>query len=247
MVEKLEKPTDEIELKHKDVYESPDWKALNGLDRAQLLLVAEGVKPGTIIGGNHKTFLKLVEKLGLQAIQTNDPHSLDPIYEVASPEIISDCYRSELVLPEGANYSESHKINGKFLGYPECCTEEYIHSQKNLKARKSFSPKKIISNFDFELMQLFRSGKSYSEQLDFRPPSFTPCSAHCDNALRLLGQWKKILEKGDPEAAKGLQYFNQKNSPTGKWHRTEIEKGSEGKKAESILRKIRESVASIFK
>ncbi len=236
----------QIELKHKEVYDSPEWKSLNELDRAQLLLVAEGVKSGTIIQGDNKYFLNVVEGLGLHAVKTSDPYNVHPIFEVSSPAVMSQYYRENLVAPEKEKMSYFHEINGKFLGYPECCTKEYNNPQKNLKARKAFSPKKFISNLNFELIQLFNSGKPYPGQLDFRPPSFTPCSAYCGNALKVLGIWESVLQAGDPEAAKVLQHFNRSNSPTFNWHKEEVRSEMRKKEVTSVVGRVKKAFTDFW-
>jgi hypothetical protein len=223
----MEIKTDKIEvtepkLKFADIYNSPEWKKLEAIGRAQLLLVAEGVKPGTIIDGNLTTFQKIIQKMGLAIHQNTEPYRLTPVYEVASSAVMSERYRDLLTLPEKVTDNDYHRLNGKFLGYPVCCIEEYNNPQKNLAARKKFSPYKFISNVDFGLTQLLEKGETYPEELDFCPPAFTPCSATCPEALRVLKQWKEIILSADKEAGKELQMFNWRGSPIGRVHFVEL-------------------------
>lgn len=216
--------TKEDKLRFKEIYQSFEWKQLDSVDRAQLLLVAEGVKPGAIIGGDFTNFKNVVKKMGLVATLNTHPFILYPVYTVSTPQRISEYYRKVLSVPEGITPEEFHRINGEFLGYPPCCIEEYIKPQNNLEARKKYSPSKVISNVDFEVAQLLEKGKIYSEELDFCPPAFTPCSAYCPRALEILRTWKEILELADLEAAKELQIFNWQIEPYSQAHEEELKK-----------------------
>jgi hypothetical protein len=217
----------EPKLKFAEIYDSPEWKELGPIDRAQLMLVAEGVKPGTIIGGNLSTFQNIVQKMGLKTHLNTEPNELWPVYEVASPAVMDERYHDLLALPKESTSDDYHKINGKFLGYPVCCTEEYNNPQKNLAARMKFSPHKFISNVDFELTQMIEKGETYPEELDFCPPAFTPCSATCPEALRVLKQWKDIILLGDKDAAEELQMFNWRGSPVEKIHAAKLDERSD--------------------
>ncbi len=50
----------------KDLYKSEEWKSLNEIDRAQLLLVIEGLKRGTMIRGNWTSFIDILKKNGFK-------------------------------------------------------------------------------------------------------------------------------------------------------------------------------------
>jgi len=182
--------SENTELKFRNIYTSPEWQDLDPINRAQLIMVAEGVKPGTIIGGNLSSFLKIIEKMGLEASLNTHRFQMAAVYDVATPEVMNK-YRLRLLTADiSATKAECHRINGEFLGYPACCTEEYNNPQKNLKARIAKSPNKFISNVDFELQGMIETTGHYPDELDFCPPSFTPCSANCENALCVLGKWK---------------------------------------------------------
>lgn len=94
-------PDKEINLRFKDVYESVEWKKLDPVDRAQLLLVAEGVKPGTIINGDFTHLPKIVEKLQLDAVletESNLVTRMGPLYRIAPKEKLSQFIRDNISL-----------------------------------------------------------------------------------------------------------------------------------------------------
>src|SRR3989344_1182395 len=123
-------------LKFAEIYNSAEWKELAPIARAQLLLVAEGIKPGTIIEGNFTSFQEIIRQMGLATHLNSEPFLLQPVYEVASAATLSEHRRDFIALPEKVTQEDYHKINGKFLGYPACCTEEYNRPKKNMAERK---------------------------------------------------------------------------------------------------------------
>lgn len=217
--------TEKIKLRFPEVYQSPEWQALPSIDRAQLLLVAEGLKPGTIIGGNFTGFQKIIERLGLDTHLNSESNELNPVYEVATPEAMDTYYHQLVNLPEKAPEGEHHRITGRFLGYPACCTEEYITPQKNREAITRAYPDthEEIPNVEYEARQLVEQGKPYPEELDYAPPTFTPCSAACEHALARLTKWRGALQAGDPIAARDLQLFNWQSEPYRSEHAQELE------------------------
>lgn len=227
----LESSGERVELRFPEIYQSPEWRELPKLDRAQLVLVAEGVKPGTIISGNVTSFQKIVEQMGLATRRNTESWDLDPVYEVASPEVLSERYRELVALPEEASPDALHQLNGKFLGYPECCTEEYVNP----------SGQREVSKFEYEATQLIAEDKMYPEELDYRPPAYTPCSATCSHALAALKTWKQLLEQADPEAAQRLQRFNWQSEPFRSVHREMIDEEEAAELIEEKKRFLRKS------
>ncbi len=218
---------EEITLKFPEVYKSPEWKSLDPIDRAQLLLVTEGARPGAIIGGDFTSFQKIVEKMDLATHLNSEDWELGPVYEVARPEILSQRYRELVSLSEKTPAEEFHRFNGRFLGYPSCCTEEYINPTKNRgKIIKQYGAKgqEKIPNVTYEVSQLIEQGQQYPKELDYCPPTYTPCSATCPNALATLRKWKQLLEYADPEAAEQLKQFNWQSEPYRSVHQEEMDK-----------------------
>ena len=223
-VDKYYEKSDKIKLRFPEVYRSAEWQALPSLDRAQLLLVAEGLKPGAIIGGNFTGFQKIVGRLGLVTHLNSRPGELNPVYEVATQKAM-DAYYNELVnMPEEAPQSNIHLINGRFLGYPACCTEEYIKPQKNRDAviREYPDTHEDIPNIEYEVRKIIQQGGSYPAELDAAPPTFTPCSVTCPHALARLKKWSVALLTADPEAARDLQLFHWQSKPYRGAHEEEI-------------------------
>lgn len=237
---------EQIRLRFPEVYQSPEWKDLPKLDRAQLLLVAEGAKRGTFISGNFTSFLKVVEKMGLAYKRNTENWDMEPIYEVASPEVLSEFYHKLITLPEKAPEDETHRIQGWFLGYPECCTEEYIDPTINrdeITEKHGEKEAEKITNVDYEARQLIESEKPYPKELDYRPPTYTPCSATCPSALSMLRTWKQLLDAADPEAAEQLKQRNWQSEPYLTIHQEDLDQKEEERIQQDKLRFLKESTS----
>jgi len=232
-------------LRFAEIYQSPEWMTLDPISRAQLMLVAEGLKPGTMIHGNFTSFERIVKQMNLEMSLNTDPYVLEPAFTVATAKAMSEWLRQEIMMGEKPSRAECHRSNGELLGYPKCCTEEYIRPMKNIAERKQYSPKKLISNFEFELEQMLSRGESYPEELDFCPPPFTPCSATCPEARQVLRRWKHILEIADPIAAQELREFNWRRDARAFVHKTELEKKYEERHAEYLRHRFRSHIENI--
>jgi hypothetical protein len=196
------------------VYNTDEWKSLDGLDRAQLLLVIEGLKRGTIIGGNWSSFIEVIGKFGLEYELTTHKHRLDMVAMVARPETFKQYTNMLLTMPEESDASQFHKATGWFLSYPECCTEEYNKKMTPEEKRALASgPHHRSYKFGRELEEKIMKDGTYPDVFDYRPPSFTPCGIGCSNAIRALKEWKDAIDRLDPEAAEELVYFNRQSYP----------------------------------
>ncbi|HLC46495.1 MAG TPA: hypothetical protein VJI75_02015 [Candidatus Nanoarchaeia archaeon] len=192
------------------LYQSKEWKSLGSIDRAQLLLVIEGLKRGTIISGNWTSFIDILGKTGLEYTLNTPKYRLYPAMVVAKPEVLTEVARRELTVPERPRKGEYHKINGWMLGYPECCTEEYIRERTPKQKLDRKNGQHILTyKFGKEISDLLQDGGKYPEFLDYRPPSFTPCGVNCPEAAKVLTSWKEAIDALDPEAGKGLVCFNK--------------------------------------
>lgn len=94
---------------------------------------------------------------------------------------------------------------------------------------------------DYEARHLIEQGKSYPEELDYCPPTYTPCSATCPNALATLSKWKQILDYADPEAVERLKRFNWQSEPYRSVHQSEINKEDEAELAAEKIQFLRKS------
>ncbi|MDP2668369.1 MAG: hypothetical protein Q8P07_00850 [bacterium] len=232
-------PNQEVNIKFAEIYKSPEWKDLNPVSRAELLLVAEGVRPGTF-SGDFQSFKKFAEMMGLEAVLNSDPLDINPVYKIAAPEMIKKHFQEVLSLPENASPYEFWRINGKFLGYPECDIEEYMNPVKNMEERKKMP--EDISNFDFEIKKMIKKGEKYPEEFDYAAPAYTPCGARCENAIKMLKTWKETLEAADPEAAKALKMFNWKTEPLRLAHKDELKQINDEDEKEYGLQELRQDV-----
>ena len=103
-----------------DLYKSEEWKSLEEINRAQLLLVIEGLKKGTCIYGYWNSFMDVLKKTGLDYQLNKSKYHLDPFVIVAKPEDLQERNRRYLTLSEVANGNELDKIDGWLFGYPKC-------------------------------------------------------------------------------------------------------------------------------
>ncbi len=225
------------------LYQSVEWKSLEEIDRAQLLLVIEGLKRGAIIGGNWTSFMDILEKTGLGYELNTDNYQLDPVVVVAKPEDLAEVNHRYLTLPERLNGDEFHKISGWLLGYPECCTEEYV-KERTLEQRKAQrkGQRHLSYKFGQELDARIRTKGSYPGIFDYRPPSFTPCGVGCPEATRVLNSWKEAIDTLDPEAGKELIYFNRHNFPERLAHKEYLQQERQKRSLGYRLEMVRRSV-----
>ena len=190
------------------IYKSEAWRNLDPLDRAQLLMVAEWMKPWTIIEWNQTGFFKILSQLRLEYSYNTDERLLFPVYVVCKSEVLWEYFQKLLQWEHPWYWDAYHYINGNLLGYPECCTNEYCNPSINIVKRRLFSPNRFISNFTYESIENWW----YPDEFNYCPPSFTPCSIHCNRARKILESWKMLLIKYDPEAAGVLSEFNIRNN-----------------------------------
>lgn len=228
------------------LYDSATWQSFENVDRAQLLLVLEGLKRGTIIEGS-TSFQKIITNAGLVSEQVSPQYRLYPTFLVARKEDIEEKRLQRFHLFQGPQRKDLsidfHKIGGWILSYPACCTEEYAR-ERTLEEEKYRMERKhhLTYLFGRQLTALIEKGEEYSELFDYRPPSFTPCSIECPSALELLASWKHALDTYDPEAAKGLKRFNRQGYPERLAHEEFWEQEKIRQREEWKLRQLRSSI-----
>ncbi|GEM_PF-5788943 len=195
-------------------YQSEEWKALDTGERAQLLLVIEGLKKGTIIEGNWTSVPRILAKTGLNYQIITEPGLLEPVMSIGREEDIKKLIRNMLLLPEKADCEGSHRIMGDFLSYPPCCIDEYVRERTGEERQAQQDGKRHLSyRFGRELTALIREKKTYPPAFDYAPPTFTPCSIECGKARDLLGEWGDALERLDPDGAFAIVYPNRSGFP----------------------------------
>jgi hypothetical protein len=215
----------------KGIYSTRDWTCEDPVDRAQLLLVMERVKPATTISFFNLPFLEsILEKSGLAK-----ESEFSGIYTIAPSDRLNDynekhamnmqkynTYLARHNLSEGMPCSrdiylelkrlvkeidqETYKINGRFYGYPECCIEAYTPANNSNPLIQSTNPR-----FRSRIRKSSHLGASKNPVLNFAPPSFTPCRNDCEHAIGLLTRYMDVLESLDPEAASALFEYNTVN------------------------------------
>ena len=176
-----------------DLYKTNEWKSLDEIDRAQLLLVIEGLKRGTIIRGNRSSFLRILNYTGLNYRIEGTEQLIFPVMRVSFPNILSD-FKQKL-----RNGEEYHRTNEWFLGYPECCVDRYIESRR--------TSVDTTGQFLTELHERRRSG-NLPPQTKYKHSGFLPCRIDCTESLDKFEQYGEALERLDPEAASEVVYWN---------------------------------------
>lgn len=225
------------------IYQTEEWKGLEKISRAQLLLVIEGLKRGAIIDGNWTFFTDILRKTGLNYALNTSKYWLEPVIVVAKPEDLLEWGRKYLTLPEGANYADFHKIEGWLLGYPECCIEEYVKERTPEQEYALKNGQRHMGyKFGQELTAKIESEESYPCIFDYLPPTFTPCSVNCQEAIKLLITWKNAIEMLDPEAAGEMVYFNRSGFPERLVHKDYLFEEHKHRRLQSGLEFLKRSV-----
>lgn len=190
-------------MTNNSLYESSEWKSIDGVDRAQLLLVIEGLKRGTTINGNWTTLIDILNRTNL-SFELNNPNDiLRPVFTIAKQKILEERNQRFLQLKDTITNRDWYKIDGWFFSYPDCCVEEYSRKRTPLeKEQKTKGARHLSYTFGRELDELIKSSGNYPEIFDFKPPTFTPCSINCPSAIETLTIWKDAIESQDPDAAK---------------------------------------------
>jgi hypothetical protein len=203
-------------------------------------LVIEGLKRGTIIGGNWTSFMDILKKTGLDYNLNTNKYRLDPVVAVAKKEDLAEASHRYLTLPENPVGTDYHGVTGWLLGYPVCCTEEYVKkrtSEQVIAKMKGYNH--LSYKFGKELDAKINAEGSYPDIFDYRPPSFTPCSINCPEATKVLSSWKDAIETLDPEAGKEIVYFNRRSYPQGLAHKKYLEDEWSRRKLEWISKSLR--------
>jgi|SRR3989338_7714927 len=209
------------EKPNREVYKTAYWKMIDPLDRAHILLVAEGVKPMAYINfTNLKSLQEYLSKdLKIWITEVRGPSNWRPtrirlflpsrVYTICGSEKILQFLQGLWQSPNRRQYWD---YEGKLLGYPSCCRQEYVAKTCDKKFNTW-----IIGQFGsrpytflIEAVRTLLENKIIPEEFLYRMPSQTPCSISCKPSLRLLRKWKKVLYKYDAEAAEVLKEFNQR-------------------------------------
>lgn len=208
-----------------NIYDTVEWKSLDKIHRAQILLINEGVKKGAFVDGNWTTFIYILDKLGLDYQLNTEYGLLNPSFTIGKTEDIREYNRRILLIPNNENVLiEVFKINGEFLEYSDCCIAEYSR-ERTPKEKESKGGEIHRSNtFGRELEEIITKDGTYPDIFDYTLPSFTPCSINCEKTKTILTNYKNVLEKNDPEAAKELVDHNRRSFPRCLIHKDYLQK-----------------------
>jgi hypothetical protein len=183
-----------------DYKKLPGWKKLNPITRAEIILVNEGLKPGaTSWDPNEELLIKTLERLdiyhgpvkyGQDKVATVDYAKQKPHFDML-----------EKLDEEVKDIESEIRFWGKFYGYDkykECCVEKFATDKKHFK-----------TGFPKQVRDLVKKEGKYPEELEYLVPSLTPCEPKCPYVLKILREWKEVLEKHDPDAAEALREYNK--------------------------------------
>ncbi len=206
---------------HQLVYSSTAWRSIHPLDRAHIILVAERLKPMAYceVSDLHDIRDFVSRGLDILVLQGVGPtrwgrSGLDRLvfpslgYMVCnSPRILRAITAARL--SQGVM---SMQLQGRLLGYPRCCVEEYMQPTYD----KEFTAEAIRNvtdrwafRFALEAVGMFLDGKSFPSEFYYRMPSQTPCSVNCRSSLKLLRRWAEAIDKYDSEATEALTDGNK--------------------------------------
>jgi hypothetical protein len=183
---------------NKNFYKTKEWLKIKKLDRAQLLLVLENLKRGTII---YRT--KNIENL---FNKTKISYQTYSGVKRGSLLIARQKY-----LDKFNKDSRSHEMNGWILSYPACCTAEYARKRTPTEKKHQLTD---THHKSYTFGKQIEKTKKIPEHLFYLVPSLTPCKIDCKKTKKLLTYWMKRLKRLDPEAAKALKQFNEKSLKT---------------------------------
>ena len=106
------------------IYETPEWKSIALLERAQLLLAMEGQRPASEVIEFRNPLIDILKEKGMEAQPMfHRTNLLMDHWLVSSPEYLRN-HNREIVAAK--NMGEYHRELGTFLGYPKCCIEAFI-------------------------------------------------------------------------------------------------------------------------
>jgi len=200
---------------HETIYSSAAWRTLNPVDRAHIILVAERVKPMAYCGLTELRGVRncILDGLDIVALEARGKigwewSSMGLLVFPSRTYTVCNSAKTLKVFTGGL----SIRLEGRLLGYPRCCVEEYTcHTYE-----KEFTPEVIRSvgrwafRFALEAVGLFLDGKSLPREFNYLMPSQTPHSVTCLPSLKLLRRWASVIERHDPEAAKTLVEINRR-------------------------------------
>lgn len=210
------------ERPNREIYKTAYWRAIDPVDRAHILLVAEGVKPMAYTSFTNLKSISdyLSRELKIWITEARGKRRWFPTKtKLHLPERVYTICGSEkafkFIQELWGSPSQSHywDYEGKLLGYPRCCRKEYIATTYRDKFNgwiiRFFGRRPYT--FMIQWVRKVLDKKSIPEEFLYLMPSQTPCSIGCRKSLRLLNRWKRLLYKYDPEAAEALKSFNERN------------------------------------
>lgn len=227
------------------LYQSEDWQSLDKIDRAELLLVIEGLRKGALVGGNWTSFMRILEKTGLSYEEPRIKYRLNPTFYVGKEKDLLELKSKFISLPENSGIEDIWRINGEFLSYPSCCIREYSRDRtpEEESAKKQKRTNHLRHRFGRGLDDRIKSEGRYPDIFDYRPTSFTPCGITCQESIGLLTAWKSAITTLDPQAAEELVLFNRGQKPQRLAHKDLINKEIDKRELEYKIMMIRHSTS----
>ncbi|MDP2909376.1 MAG: DUF483 domain-containing protein [Nanoarchaeota archaeon] len=191
----------------KNIYKSEEWINLELNVRSDLVPAIEEVRHGaqiefwrSMFDNNREEQINYLE-YSLKKIGINyRTYELD--YYISWEESWLDKLWGK-VTPEG---KVIHEINhGQFLGYPQCCIDNFEASCETYLQGKGLGP---MAKFWQDAKKAMQEGK-FNESLFY--VLHAPCSLCCKETIKMAEEIKKVLNFNDTEAGEYLKLLNQKN------------------------------------
>ncbi len=206
----------------KKVYLSDEWKELNFLNRACILLVSEGLKPGASIFST-ENIESVLKKLKLPykrhdwiKLYYKCPGGTELSHKFPDGEYYYDIMKSHttsiwysfMKLCSRYIWIDAIKVDGLFHGYPKCCVDKF--TKKSILHIGKTRKEDVFQTHNLQNL-LTLLDENYPDELDYTVFRHIPCRVYCGNTLGLYKKYKDVLLKYDKEAAEELKRFNKQN------------------------------------
>jgi hypothetical protein len=188
-------------MEDEKIYNSKEWKEIEPLARAHVILVKEKAKVGATFG-SFKNISGILDKLNIYYRITLEKERFKPLkFYVIHISNSSEMLNKAIKLMAGKIKVKNPDIFwGKFYSYPICCVKKYSEEIKTGNPRRRFI---------LQLLELKKKGRPIQEEFFYLMPTQVPCSPFCKKSIKILRKWKLTLEKVDKDVAQWLANWNK--------------------------------------
>lgn len=216
------------------LYTSRTWQAIHPADRAEIIPVIEGVRPGATTRVPWSSLDAVLRYTGL-TVQYSKLRRFAPTVSIMTPEALLRYREQE---EHAQSKPDEWRAEGQLYGYPECCIEQYCVPSTETERN---APHALTYQFGREMTRSIAETGSYPAVFDHLPIPFTPCSIRCTPAQDFASAIASTVAQHDPEAFEALRYQNRKDharlyDPSGKLHREYLRVGARREIMHGLLR-----------